>query len=214
MPYVILSAVAAGLLAGRKALGKEITGRKNKAIEAAAQETRHRIRADAMLFISRSFRRFLIATGIKLAILLILLGVHKFGYVDRAAFIGLTSAALAAFVIRDAVTNFPMLRLALIELRRHRWKPRKALTESIAARVFEEVLAEANSRPQSRTSGVLLTLAGENRERMNAEIAEAVADVARQTSWEDIRPYALSAAVRFGLLALLYSAAVWMLLHA
>jgi hypothetical protein len=67
VPLMILSALGAGLVAGRKLLGKEITGRKNKAIESAVQEARHRIRADTMMFVARSFRTFAIATGIKLA---------------------------------------------------------------------------------------------------------------------------------------------------
>lgn len=212
-PFVILSAVAAGLLAGRKALGREIHGRKNKAIEAAAVETRHRIRADALMFVTRSFRNFAVATAIKLSVLSSIWAAHHFGLIGRPVFLGLASAALVLFLMRDVWVNFPVARVGLAELRRHGWHPKRALTGSIAARVFAEVLAGANAQPQSRTSNVMLALAGENRDRMHEEIATAVAEVARQTSWDDIRPYVLSAAIRMGALALLYSASVWVLMR-
>ena len=210
---MILSALAAGLMAGRKMLGKEITGRKNKAIESAVVEARHRIRADTMLFVARSFRNFLIATGIKLAILLWLWGLHHFAGMPRPVFVAITSAVLAVFMMRDLWVNYPAIRLTLTELHRHGWHPKRALTETIAARVFEEVLAEANALPLKRTHTIMMMLAGEDRSKMHHEVATAVADVARETSWEDIRPYVVSAAVRIGTLALLYSASVWTLIH-
>jgi len=212
-PLMILSALAAGLLAGRKMLGREITGRKTKAIDAAAQETRHRIRADAMMFVARSFRNFAIATGIKLAILAWIWSLHHFAGMPRPVFAGLTAVALTAFMVRDLWINFPAIRLTLTELHRNGWHPKRALTETIAARVFEEVLAEANALPQKRTHAIMMMLAGEDRSKMHHEVATAVAEVARQTSWEDVRPYVLSAAVRFGTLALIYSASVWILVH-
>ena len=212
-PLMILSALAAGLLAGRKMLGKEISGRKTKAIDAAVQETRHRIRADTMMFVARSFRNFTIATGIKLAILIWIWSLHHFAGMPRSVFTVMTAIALALFMARDLWINFPAIRLTLTELHRNGWHPKRALTETIAARVFEEVLAEANALPQKRTHAVMMMLAGEDRSRMHREVATAVAEVARQTSWVDIRPYVLSAAVRFGTLALIYSASVWVLVH-
>lgn len=212
-PLMILSALAAGLLAGRKMLGKEIVGRKNKAIEAAVVEARHRIRADTMMLAARSFRTFLIATGIKLAILLWIWSLNHFFGMPRGVFIGMTSATLAVFMMRDLWVNYPILRLTLTELHRHGWHPKRALTETIAARVFEEVLEEANALPQKRSHAIMMMLAGEDRGKMHHEVATAVADVARETSWHDVRPHVVSAAVRIGTLALLYSASVWILVH-
>jgi hypothetical protein len=213
VPLMILSALGAGLLAGRKLLGKEITGRKNKAIEAAALEARHRIRSDTMVFVARSFRRFAVATSIKLAILLWLWGLHHFAGMPRPIFVGIMTVTLAAFMIRDLWVNYPPIRLVLTELHRHGWHPKRALTETIAARVFEEVLAEAGNQKQSRTGAIMLMLAGEDRSQMHHDVATAVAAVARATSWDDIRPYVVSAAIRIGTLALIYSASVWALVR-
>ena len=46
-----------------------------------------------------------------------------------------------------------------------------------------------------------------------SSVATAVADIARETSWDDIRPYVISAILRIGTLALIYSASVWILVH-
>jgi hypothetical protein len=59
----------------------------------------------------------------------------------------------------------------------------------------------------------MLMLAGEDRSQMHHDVATAVADVARSTTWDDIRPYIISAVVRIGTLALIYSASVWILVH-
>ncbi len=213
VPLMILSALGAGLVAGRKLLGKEITGRKNKAIESAVQEARHRIRADTMMFVARSFRTFAIATGIKLAILCWLWGLHHFAGMPRPVFATLMVITLAIFMMRDMWVNYPAVKLTLTELHRHGWHPKRALTETIAARVFEEVLAEAGNQKQTRTGAIMLMLAGEDRSRMHHDVAKAVADIARETSWDDIRPHIISAAIRIGTLALIYSASVWVLVH-
>lgn len=213
VPLMILSALGAGLVAGRKLLGKEISGRKSKAIEAAAQEARHRIRADTMMFVSRNFRRFAIATGIKLAILFWLWGLHHFAGMPQPIFATITVITLAMFMVRDLWINYPAIRLTLTELRRHGWHPRRAITETVAARVFEEVLAEAGNQKQTRTGTIMLMLAGEDRSQMHHDVAMAVADVARSTTWDDIRPFIISAVVRIGTLALIYSASVWVLVH-
>nr|WP_321361307.1 hypothetical protein [uncultured Hyphomonas sp.] len=213
VPLMILSALGAGLVAGRKLLGKEISGRKNKAVESAVREARHRIRADTMLFVSRSFRRFAITTGIKLAILLWLWGLHHFAGMPRPIFATITVMTLAVFMIRDLWINYPVIKFTLTELHRHGWHPKRALTETIAARVFEEVLVEAGNQKQTRTGAVMLMLAGEDRSQMHHDVATAVADVARVTTWDDIRPYMISAAVRIGTLTLIYSASVWVLVH-
>ena len=212
-PFAILSVVAAGLFAGRKMLGKQIEGKKTKAIESAVQEARHRIRANTIVFVARSYRRFAIATGIKLAILVWIWSLHHFAGMPDGVFAGMMVLVLAIFMLRDLWVNFPILRLTLTELHRHGWHPKRALTETIAARVFEEVLAEANALPQKRTHAIMMMLAGHERTQMHHDVATAVADVARETSWHDILPYVRSAAVRIGTLALLYSASVWVLVH-
>lgn len=209
LPFVVLTAVTAGIVAGRKMLGKEVLAQKNKAIEAAAKETRERIRSHAAELVIASFRKFAVVTAIKLVILLALWGAFHADLISADVFSWSVAGALFLFLARDVKVNFPIWQLCFTELHRHGWKPRLALSETVAARVFSEVLAEAASTEQSRANKLVLMLAGENRDRMHAEIAEAVANVARQTSWHDLRPFIVSAVIRIGSLMALYSVCVW-----
>ncbi len=205
---LIFSALTAGLAAGRKYLGREITTRKNAAIEAAAIETRARIRKHATDLLAKTFRHFAIVTGIKLTILTTVWTLHRFGRVDEYQFSVVLGTCIFLFILRDIKVIWPVVKLCWVELQRHGWKPKRALSETIAARVFQDVLAEAAAVPQTQANKLMLMLAGENPIKLQLEIANAVADVARQTSWPDLRPFLVSSAVRTVSLMILYTASV------
>jgi hypothetical protein len=205
---LIFSALTAGVALGRKLLSGEVANRKNKAIAAVAQQARLRIKQQAHTFLQQSFLRFAIATGIKasiLATLWLVWFVH--GMDDRFASISV-GVALAAFLIRDTWAIYPLARFVTSALFRNGWHPLRALRETVAALVFEEVLKEAQAAPQSRSHNLLITLAGHDRDVLHKEIAEAVADIARQSTWHDLRPYIFSAAAKTASLMALYAAMV------
>tara|TARA_R110000787_G_scaffold22424_6_gene65163 strand:- start:408 stop:1064 length:657 start_codon:yes stop_codon:yes gene_type:complete len=193
---LIVSALTAGAALARKLLSGEVTSRKHKAIEAAAQEARIRIRREAHKFLKKSFLHFAIATGVKAGILATLWIVWRaHGLSDKAISISV-GVSLVAFLIRDAWVIYPTARFVISTLVRNGWHPLRALRETVAALVFEEVLAEAQATPQTRSHNLLLTLAGHNRDDLHKEIAESVADIARHSSWDDLKPYIFSAAVK------------------
>jgi hypothetical protein len=194
--FLIVSALTAGVALGRKFLSGEVTSRKNKAIEAAAQEARIRLRREAHKFLKSSFRHYAIATGVKAAILITLWIVWRaHGLSDKAISISV-GTALVAFLVRDALVIYPAARYVISALVRNGWHPLRALRETVAALVFEQVLAEAQSQPQPRSHKLLISLAGHDRETLHKEVAEAVADIARQTSWDDLKPYIFSAVAK------------------
>jgi hypothetical protein len=194
--FLIVSALTAGVALGRKFLSGEVTSRKNKAIEAAAQEARIRIRREAHKFLTASFRHFAIATGVKAVILATLWIVWRaHGLSDKAISISV-GTALVAFLIRDAWVIYPTARYVISTLVRNGWHPLRALRETVAALVFEQVLAEAQSQPQPRSHKLLISLAGHDRTTLHKEVAEAVADIARQASWDDLKPYIFSAVAK------------------
>ncbi|MEQ8299364.1 MAG: hypothetical protein RH945_02355 [Hyphomonas sp.] len=193
---LIVSALTAGAALARKLLSGEVTSRKHKAIEAAAQEARIRIRREAHKFLKKSFLHFAIATGVKAGILATLWIVWRaHGLSDKAISISV-GVSLVAFLIRDAWVIYPTARFVISTLVRNGWHPLRALRETVAALVFEEVLAEAQATPQTRSHNLLLTLAGHNRDDLHKEIAESVADIARHSSWDDLKPYIFSAAAK------------------
>lgn len=211
--FLLVSALTAGLSYGRKYLSGQVQDRKNKAIEDATQTVRKRLRHQADRIVRNSFRSFAVATGIKAGVITALWSLWGLGVFDDQALTVMVSVALALFLVRDAFVTWPNGRLIFSELRKHGWQPRRALGEVIAAQVFEEVLIEAEALPQSQGNRFIIWLAGENETKLHNEIAEAVASVARETSWQDLKPYLISAAEKFGALAGMYSLLVWIVVH-
>ena len=59
---------------------------------------------------------------------------------------------------------------------------------------------------------LLIKLSGHDQDTMHTEIAAAVADIARQSSWYDLRPYIFSAAAKTVSIMVLYGATVALLI--
>ncbi|KCZ52246.1 hypothetical protein [Hyphomonas pacifica] len=205
---LIASALGAGLALGRKYLERGVTAQKHKAIQDAAIETRRRVKRHAHDFLRKSFRRFAIATGCKLVILGVLWTLYHTQLIEVDIFALITGVVLALFLMRDLWISWPFIRLGAAELSKYGWRPRRALSEVVAARVFEEVLTEARATPASRSTKVVLMLAGQSHEGVHLEIATAVAAIARDTTWNDLRPFLISAGIKMAALTLIYSISV------
>ena len=89
---------------------------------------------------------------------------------------------------------------------------KRALGEVVAGHVFQQVLTEAQSAPSTRSSKVMLVLAGQSREGIEHDIATSVAAIARDTSWSDLRPFLVSAAIKTAALMIIYSVSVFLLM--
>ena len=209
----LVSALTGGVALGRQLLGKEVDKQKHKAIQAAAIEARTRIRDHAETYLSASTATFARVTAIKAVLLLALWLAHFAGLLPDRAFYALILGLLAAYMVRDILVTWPVARLALREIRNHGLRPKRALSEVVAAQVFEQVLAEAAAREDTRITRVIMRLAGANKDALSLEVAEAVADVARQNTWRDLRPFVLAWAVKFVLLSALYGGFVFVLMR-
>lgn len=207
-----VSAIASGVAAGRAYLSGEVERRKHSAIEAAAEEARARIRETGEAYLTRGFRRFARITALKAVLLFLVWAGHLAGLWPGGAYGVILSIMLAVFVLRDSWVALPTVRLAVAELRRHGWKPKLALGETVAASVFDEVLDEASARERGWRDSLIMRLAGRKHDQVSREIAEAVAGIARETTWQDLKPFVYSAVMRGGILIALYSALVWTIL--
>lgn len=199
---------AAGVQAARRASKKMVDDATETMIRDAAVEARRRLRDEAQRIADAALRRFFIGTALKAATLLTLLGLHLTDALPAPWFWVAAAIAASGFLVRDAVVSWPDLRVIYAEMRTHGWRPRRALSEAVAARVFAGVLAQGRDADAGWTGRVALALAGETQDAVSRRIAEAVADVVRRTSWDDVRPIAVSAlisaaggALGYGLLA-------------
>ena len=208
-----LLAVSA-ITAGRELLKNEVDRRKLTAIDKAIEETRERLDASADDVIARMMRSFLIGLAIKSGILAALYGAHMLGWLTDTWFFWTATIALTIYLARDIYRALPWARPAFEHIRANGWHPKRALTEFIAAQVFEETLTSAEAQLSEKSSNKWwLMLSGHNAEAISTEVAGAVAHVARETSWEQIRPRVYVALAQFAAMSLLYSAYVFVMLR-
>ncbi len=211
---VAAAAVSAGIAAGRSMASREVDKQKEAAIEETAEIARGRIRGEAEAFLKRRFRSFALNVGVKAGILCAVWIAFAAEWIGPRVFAGLVATLLAAFLLRDLWVNWPTIRMAVAELRRHGWKPRTAISEIVAAQVFDQVVNEARERKTSLQARLVMALAGTDKAGIEAEVARAVAGIAREVTWAEIRPYLISAAVKFAVLLGLYSLFVFLVVHA
>lgn len=208
-----LLAVSA-ITAGRELLKGEVDRRKESAIERAVQETRERLDASTDEIIARMLRSFLIGLSLKSGILAALYGAHMADWLSDKWFFWTATVALTFYLARDIYRALPWARPALEHVRANGWHPKRALTEFIAAQVFDETLASAEAQLSEKNSNKWwLMLSGHNANELSAEVAGAVAHVARETSWEQIRPRVYVALAQFGVMSAIYSAYVFVMLR-
>lgn len=211
---VAVAALSAGAAVGRKYLKGEVAKRKQTAITDASRIVKTRIGDQASRYIARNLKNYVRNMLVKLLLLGIVVLAAQLGWTDQLTATICISLLLVSFIIYDATNLWPHAMLILGELRRHKWRPRYALAEIVAANVFDQVLAEAKARKTDMWSEITLRLSGENPQQVSNEIAAAVANIARETSWDDLRPYLLSAVLKFAGVLILYSIAVFLLITA
>lgn len=207
----LAAGVSASAVAVRKALGREVDRRADKAIAEAVQEARREIREQAHMFFSEGFIRFFWTILVKAAAFLFVSSMFLMGWVaDHWSALAL-AVLFVIFTSYDALRAFPSAQFLWRELRKYGWRPKRILTETISAQVFETVLERAHQQEVTHSENLMLLLAGRNRNEMVEKLARAVAEVASQTSWNDIKPMLFGFSVRCALLFVLYSSLVWTL---
>lgn len=211
--FLVVSALTTGVSLGRKAIGDAVSRKKQKIIRQAAIEARERIRSHAVAFFQENLIHFVQSVFIKALLLVLAWLGYRIGLYSHTVMSVLTVLALIAFIVRDAIVIFPTAKLVISKLHEHRWRPKQALGETVAALVFEQVLEEADSFDAKRTTKIILSLSGHKMDSMTREIASEVADIARQTSWQDLRPFVLAAIGKFAILSALYSLFVFILVN-
>lgn len=210
----LASAAVVTWQAGRQYLNRRVDESRDRAIAEATEQVRATLRDRTDKYLRASFSTFWRVTLIKALILFGLASWYMVPGVAPVAITVLIALFLIAMSARDLYNIYPLLSLGLRELQRHQWRPRTALKETIIAQVFENVLVEAEAVPLKRHHAVVMRLAGRDRSSVTREIADAVARLAGESSWGDIRPFLLSAVFKFAVVFALYGAFVTLLMRA
>ena len=211
--FLLVSALTTGVTVGRKVISGAINRKKKSIIHQAAIDARNRIRGHAEEFLRDSIATFVGTVFVKALLLMAAWLGYRLGFYPHMAFSVSVIVLIAAFLVRDIIVFFPTARFVVSKLHDYGWRPRKTVSEVVAAQVFEQVLAEAQGMEAGRTTRIIMLLGGHKMDDMTREIAREVAGIARETSWHDLRPFILAAAAKFIVLSALYSAFVFILIR-
>ncbi|WP_084399775.1 hypothetical protein [Henriciella aquimarina] len=211
--FLFVSALTTGVTIGRKVISGAINRKKQSIIHRAAEEARERLRGHAEAYLRHNITQFVQSVFVKALLLVLAWFGYRLGLYPHIAFSISIAVLIAGFLLRDAIVVFPTLRLVLTKLHDYGWRPRKAVGEVVAAQVFEQVLDEAEDFEPGRTTKIMLALGGHKMDDLTQEIAREVAEISRDTSWHDLRPFMLAAAGKFITLSALYSVFVFILVH-
>lgn len=211
--FLIVSALTTGVSLGRKAIDTAVERKKQSIIDQAAKDARERIRNHAELYLRNSITQFVQALFIKTLLLVSAWIAYRATPMPFPVFSLIVGGLLVAFIIRDIIVFFPTGRMIASELRNHGWHPKRALSETVAALVFEQVLTEAGEIKTGRVTQIMLALSGHKMDTLTQDVAKKVSMIAKETSWQDLQPFMLASAAKFVILSGLYSTFVFILLH-
>lgn len=192
-----LSAAAAGIEIGRRAVRKAVDDQAAETTAAAIAEARARIAEEARRVAADILRRFAISTAVKAAIALALWAAWASGWLSATGFAVVFGIVVALFFLRDVYIAWPALKLIRRELRESGWRPKRAFVDYAARRTQEEAQARAGDVELGWRERLALALAGRRKEALVSEIAATTAAAVRETSWRDVRPMALAALTKW-----------------
>ncbi len=182
------SLLGAGLTAGRRYLADRVETQKSTTIEQATDIAMEKLDREVSSILRRNIRQLITNLLIKFGLVAGFFLLYKGGAITAPIFAIIAAVLLVLFLVRDLWMGWPVAQLVLAELREHRWRPKTALTHYVSAAVFDQALNEIMQQTAKPRNRFLLQLAGTSHHKISVEIAEAVAEIARDTGWEKIRP--------------------------
>lgn len=206
---MVATAVAVGVSAGRAFLQTRVESTKINLIDSAFAEARRELKKKAQVYIARSLKTFALRLVLKAVIIGLVLAGILIAKPQTEVSLAVLAALLAAFLIWDIVTAFPTVRILATRLRSTRFSLREALASAVATNVFASVLDQADERKATRSEALLLAAAGTTESRFKTDIADAVAKLAAEASWDDLKPFLMLSVVKAASVLSLYSLYLW-----
>ncbi|MEM8771306.1 MAG: hypothetical protein AAGD92_06630 [Pseudomonadota bacterium] len=183
---VLLAAAAlgAGALAGRRAINKAIENRLPAEIETARELAM--IELDKTINVVLRERLFAFSLGLvtKAGLIGAAYLLYSYGFLTAVGLKVVIPFLIAVFVFRDLFNILPFAAPALKIVRRHKWNARKAIVEFVAGVAFERAYAETMVTMESGPGRHWVALSRYSKHNLSTQVAEAVADVARSTSFD------------------------------
>jgi len=187
------TAISGGVALGRKAIDRSIDRRVSAEIKVAQERAIAELDKKATSVIQEQLTVFARSLAIKAALLGSAYALYATDYLALAGFRIIVLLFIGAFIVRDSAAVLPYLVPAYRLARRHHWSPKRTLTALVAGVVFERAYADTLVASQTRANKVWIALSNYSAESLSQNVADAVAQVASETSYARIRPRALMA---------------------
>ncbi|MGD2132929.1 MAG: hypothetical protein PVI23_09060 [Maricaulaceae bacterium] len=196
------AAIGGGIAFGRKAIDRTVEKRVSEAVEIA--------QANAIAELDRAIRDIvaerLTNLGLNLVFKATLIAaayaLFATGELTATGFRIVTSAFIAAFVLRDIVRTAPYAAPALRLARQSGWSPRRALKAFVVGVVFERAYAEALAATTRGPHRFWIALSNYREQSISHEVAKTVSEVAYDTSFARARTlFVISALTAAAMLA-------------
>lgn len=208
----LAAGAVASVAAVRSAARSSVTGATETALEEALELARIEIKEKTRAILADGFRRFLVTTGVKLAVLAVLIcGVLIFEPSQTLVISGL-GILLCLFAAFDIYRNYPVLVAVAKLLRTYGFRPMLILKRTVAVTVFAEVIERAAETKPKLRERLVTAVAGQKRQAITQELATQVSRLAAETSFRDIRPIVAAFMAKCVLVAGLYAGSVYLAL--
>ena len=207
---LLATGLTSAFIAGRHYASREVDQAKRDTIEKAVAISRHRIRHSAGEIITESCIGFARRMLVKVALVATLLILRWTDVMPHDVFVIVFPMLMSFIFIRDLITGWPFIKVAFREFRAHGFHLKDIAGKLVAAEVYDHVHKEASAQNLSALQILGLSLTGQTQDSFSRDIARAVADASRKTSWRDLGPYLLWAGSSIAALMMFYSAFVAM----
>ena len=215
--FRIIASVIIGLtgavVAARSVAKTKVKDKKASLIEATYARAREEIKGKTDSFLQASLKSFAKVAAIKLIIIGALFAAYLLNWIAHQPYRFTLITILIVLSIWDIVRHFATIRALFSLLVKYGINPKRALSEIVAAHIFNAILEEGSANPPAWHINAVLLLAGTHHSELTEEISNSVSKLAAASTWHDIRPFILIATIRLLFMISVYSIAVWTLLE-
>lgn len=186
-------------------LAENVEKQKTDAIEQAIAISREKLDREVKTIVRSNLEQLLKNALIKFILIALIFIAYEFGWIAAEQFAIMAGVMLGLFLVRDLIKIWPTASFIFAHLREHGWHPREAISHYVSATVFDQALTEIAEETAKPKTKFWLKLAGTSHQEVTLEIATAVAVIAHDTGYEQIKPRIIIAGVRAATIMALYS---------
>jgi hypothetical protein len=206
--------VAGGVALGRRAVDRRIEKRLPDEIEAAKATAIVELETQMSAFVGDRLRSFLAGLAVKAAILGAAFLFYAYGMISSSGLKIAVGTLIIGFILRDLFKAAPYILPGWRLAQKHKWNPKRALSDFVASAAFERAYEETRSTVSQGALKRWIAFSSYSPEKISNEVAAAVAEVAKTADYNKVKLRAVSGLALIGLSFFIYAAILALMLKA